>query len=121
MDRLRRTSISPCPPELSSAVHRIRGAGPGVIERPEVEEDGPSTGGSGGWIVTVYDNDVNTFDEVVMILLRATDCSLDEAQIETWEIHHLGRSVVHHGKEDECTDAAHIIAKIGIRVEVSEE
>lgn len=92
---------------------------PGTIERPEMAET--SGTGEGDWIVTVYDNDHNTWDEVINILMAATGCGLEEAEIETWEIDHLGKSVVHHGQKAECDDAAGIIAKIGIRVEVSQE
>ena len=76
---------------------------------------------SSGWIVTVFDNDTNTFDEVVEVLIRATGCTLEEAEIETWEVDQLGRSVVHHGCETECRRSAEIICQIGIRVEVSQE
>jgi len=71
--------------------------------------------------VTVFDNDHNTFVEVVDVLIRATSCTVEEAEIETWEIDELGRSVVHHGCETECRRSAAIIAEIGIRVEVSQE
>lgn len=87
---------------------------------PDLEDSTGATG-DGGWIVTVYNNDYNTWDEVVGILMRATACTLDEAQMETWEVHHLGQSVVHHGGEAECKAAADIIATIGIRVSVTQE
>ena len=76
--------------------------------------------GFGGWIVTVYNNEVNTYDEVIMILMVATGCSMDEAYMETWEIDRLGKSVVHHAAKEECEQAASIITKIGIRVQVSQ-
>lgn len=72
-------------------------------------------------IVIVYDNDRNTFEEVIDVLLRATGCSLHEAQMETWEVHHLGKSVVHHAAADECERVAAVIRTIGIRVEVRAE
>lgn len=93
---------------------------PSIIERPEIEEKGPGSGGS-QWVVTVYDNDYNSVDQVILVLMKATGCSLREAEIETWEIHHLGKSVVHFGEEEECNKAANVIAQIGIRVEVTEE
>lgn len=68
------------------------------------------------WIVVVLDNPVNTWDEVILILQKATGCSLQEAENETWEVHHTGRSVVHHGDQDECERAASIIRTIGIDV-----
>ncbi|MCW5943732.1 MAG: ATP-dependent Clp protease adaptor ClpS [Fimbriimonadaceae bacterium] len=77
--------------------------------------------GHGGWVVTVYDNDHNTVDEVIQILMAATGCPPQEAAIETWEIHNLGKSVVHHARRDECDAVAATIATIGIRTEVTEE
>jgi len=98
---------------------RLTFAAPGTIERPEVSDT--STGGAGDWIVTVYNNETNTYEEVVEILMVATGCDSEEAYMETWEIDNLGKSVVHYGVRGECDDAAVIIAQIGIRVEVSQE
>jgi ATP-dependent Clp protease adapter protein ClpS len=92
---------------------------PGTIDSPSISEGETDT--SGGWIVTVYNNDDNTPDEVIDVLMRATECNLAEAEMETWEIHHLGKSVVHHGQQQECQRAASIIARIGIKVEVTQE
>jgi len=92
---------------------------PGVLEAPEILES--QTGNGEHWIVTVYNNEYNTWDEVVHILMVATGCSEDEADMETWEVDNLGKSVVHHGDQEVCEAAAEIIAQIGIRVEVSEE
>ncbi len=91
---------------------------PGTIQRPEERID-DGTGHGGGWIVTVFNNDTNTYEQVMAILMKATGCDEQEAWIETWEIDHLGRSVVHHGGEQECLEVAVVIASIGIRVETS--
>ena len=95
-------------------------AAPGTIEKPTISED-VHEGFDSGWVVTVYNNEHNTYEEVMNILILATGCDHEEAYLETWEIDHLGCSVVHHGKEDNCRKVAEIIAKIGIRVEVSQE
>lgn len=87
---------------------------------PEVD-DAVDEGLDRGWVVTVWDNDYNTWDEVVAILMRATGCGVDEAQMETWEVDQLGKSVVHHGGEKECRRVARIISTIGIRVTVTKE
>jgi len=94
---------------------------PGTTERPEVSPGDPATGGGGTWIVTVFDNDYNSIEQVILILMKATGCCQYEAEIETWEIHNLGKSVVHHGPEEDCTSVAAVIAQIGIRVEVTSE
>lgn len=95
----------------------LRMSAPGTIQRPEVD-DGSKTRGD-RWIVTVFDNEVNTYEEVMAILMIATKCSAEEAYMEAWEVDHLGKSVVHCAGQEECANAAAIIATIGIRVEVS--
>lgn len=92
-----------------------------TIELPELHEE-PSVGsGGGGWKVTVFNNDHNTYEEVVNVLMDATGCDLDEAYIETWEVDHYGKSDVHFARQGECERIAQIIAKIGIEVEVRQE
>lgn len=73
------------------------------------------------WNVTVYNNDHNTYEEVMTVLQLATGCSVEEAYIETWEVDHLGASTVHRADEAECIRVADIIRVIGIRVEVTQE
>jgi len=92
---------------------------PGVIEKPETFHT--DTGSGDFWVVTVFNNDHNTWDEVVDILMKATGCGIDEAEMETWEIDNLGKSVVHHGDKDECEGVAEVIREIGIEVKVSAE
>jgi ATP-dependent Clp protease adapter protein ClpS len=98
----------------------IYATGPGVLENPELAHEATTEHGK-GWIVTVYNNDYNTYEQVITILMIATGCSEEEAYIEAWEVDHLGKSVVHYADEQECNDVAAIISKIGIRVEVSAE
>lgn len=78
-------------------------------------EAGPK---EGGWGVTVFNNDTNTYEEVIIVLMAATGCNSEEAYIEAWEIDHYGQCLVHRGSEEVCKAAAKVIAGIGIRVEV---
>jgi ATP-dependent Clp protease adapter protein ClpS len=91
------------------------------VMEPEIEERATDRGGGEGWIVVVFNNDHNTYEEVIHILMLATNCSQEEAEIETWEVDHLGKSVVHHADKEECERVASVIRTIGIQVEVLEE
>ncbi len=93
----------------------MSGAG---IELPEKTIEEKKVLGE-GWIVTVFNNDTNTYDEVMRVLMIATGCNSEEAYIETWEIDHFGKCVVHKACESECKKAAEVIAMIGIQVEVT--
>lgn len=75
----------------------------------------------GDWMVIVFDNDHNSYEEVIGILTTATGCTLQEAYIEAWEIDHFGKSRVHFSSEHECRHVGSVISTIGIRVEVCPE
>jgi ATP-dependent Clp protease adapter protein ClpS len=84
---------------------------------PDILTTGPGSGGR-DHIVVVHDNDFNTEEQVIQILMTATQCSPDEAAMETWEVHHLGKSVVHVAGQAECDSVAEKIRTIGITVTV---
>lgn len=107
-------------PEISFEEFALPLTNTTVIERPEIADSDTATG-RGEWIVTVFNNDYNTYDQVIGILVVATRCSMDEAYMETWEVDNLGKSVVHQASEDECQKVAAVISTIGIRVDVSKE
>lgn len=89
----------------------------GIVLPERIAEEKKALGE--GWIVTVFDNETNTYDEVMRVLMIATGCNSEEAYIETWEIDHYGQCVVHKASETECKKAAEVIAMIGIRVEAT--
>lgn len=91
-----------------------------TVEAPKTEH-GCQVQAGRDYIVVVFDNEFNSFEEVTFILMLATGCPPNEAEMETWEIHHLGKSVVHNAREQECMRVAEIISTIGIRVEVVKE
>ncbi len=106
---------------LSATVLVIVSSAGVELPQQDLAADDSTVDSRSHWIVVVYDNDFNTVDQVIRILITATKCSIAEAEIETWEVHHLGKSVVHHGDRPECERVAGIIRTIGIRVEVVEE
>lgn len=88
---------------------------PGTLDLPDL---GYSTQLDREYMVTVFNNDTNTYEEVITILMLATNCDSEEAYMEAWEIDHLGQSTVHLADRETCESVAGIISKIGIRVEV---
>lgn len=75
----------------------------------------------GRWMVTIFNNDVTPFDDVIRALIHATGCDAQEAAIEAWEAHHLGKAPVHFASQTECQTAAEIIYAVGVKTEVSPE
>ena len=89
-----------------------------TIQAPETL-DGAT--GRGRWMTVIFDNDDNSMEEVVEILMRATRCGEEEAEIEMWEAHTFGKAPVHFGSREECEGAALVIGSIGVETEVAPE
>ena len=79
----------------------------------------PGTG-QGDYCVIIFNNNTNSFYEVIHILQVATGCPYEEAEMETWEAHHRGQAYVHFADREECDRVASIISSIGVRTEVCE-
>jgi ATP-dependent Clp protease adaptor protein ClpS len=75
----------------------------------------------GRWMVVMFNNDTNSMDEVMDILIYATQCDEQEAFIEMWEAHTFGKASVHFASKSECDTVATLISSIGVRTEVSKE
>jgi len=76
---------------------------------------------NGRWMVVIYNNDYNTFEEVIEVLMKATGCSLDKAFMSAWEAHTFGKAPAHFADRDECEIVAAMISVIGVRTEVRPE
>jgi ATP-dependent Clp protease adaptor protein ClpS len=87
---------------------------------PEIVPEDTSSG-TDGWMCVIYDNEYNTLDEVVVILMAATGCCYEEAYCEMWEAHTFGKANCHYGSEAECRRVADTISAIGVRTEVCKE
>ncbi len=72
-------------------------------------------------MVVLFNDDVTPYDLVVATLILATDCTEEEAELETREAHHCGRATVHYAGREECLEAVEIITRVGIKAEVRKE
>lgn len=86
--------------------------------QPELLDNGTKTG---RWMVVIYNNESNSFEQVIDVLIRATGCDVQEAYIETWEAHTYGKAPVHFAAREECDAAAALIGSIGVKTEVRPE
>lgn len=93
---------------------------PGVLGIPGLyEEDDVRDGADirGPWIVILYNCDCHTFEDVEVILQKATGCSLEDAQAIAIEVDTRGRAICFSGTQEECDRVAKIIASIRLQVE----
>ena len=85
---------------------------PGIIQ--DIQE-------TGEYVVVIYNNDSNSYDQVIAVLMHATECDLQEASLETWEADTFGSAKVHFAAQCECKHVARIVSSIGVKTEVRKE
>lgn len=72
---------------------------------------------SGPWIVILYNDEEHTYDDVIMILQKATGCSEEDGYAIAFEVDTKGRAICFSGTQEECERVAKIIASIRLQVE----
>jgi ATP-dependent Clp protease adaptor protein ClpS len=72
--------------------------------------------------VIVHNNDFNTFDEVIKILMKAVPgITFEQAVAYTYEIHNSGAAVPYTGPKEQAEAVAGVIRTIGIKVTVERD
>lgn len=88
---------------------------PDVVEviEEEVEErlDMP-------WRVILYNDDIHTFDEVIMQLIKATGCSMSQAKAFAFQAHMKGKASVFEGTFEECFRVQGVLREIQLVTEI---
>lgn len=81
--------------------------------------DIPSTVVIEPWNVILLNDDWHTFDEVILQLMKATNCPRKKAEEITWEAHIKGEAICFSGPRERCEHVASILEEIdlGVRVE----
>jgi ATP-dependent Clp protease adapter protein ClpS len=88
-----------------------------VIDRVEEEKE---TERGLPWYVILYNDDVHTFDEVILQVQKATGVSLRTAFEITLEAHTMGRAVCFRGSLQDCERVAAILRQIQLHVEINQ-
>lgn len=73
------------------------------------------------YLVTVFNNDYNTFEEVIFIIQKAIHCSHEVAEHIAWEIHNKGQADVMIAPYVPALKAARLIRTIGLKVTIQKE
>jgi ATP-dependent Clp protease adapter protein ClpS len=68
------------------------------------------------WNVVLLNDDVHTFEEVIIQLIKATRCSIEAAQAITWDVHSKGEAVCYSGPKERCELVASILEEIDLRI-----
>lgn len=100
-------------PRLDTSPEHDEEGGVLTVERP----DEPGSTGS-NYRVILYNDNTHSIDEVVMQLMKATGCEVEEAAHITIEAHLKGRAVCFKGEREKCHKVARVLREIRLQCEV---
>lgn len=98
-------------------------AGPAAPVAPDVdvlvEEDvADETRLGHPWRVVLYDDDIHTFDDVIVQLRKATGCTEEQAARHAWTVHTEGKDVVFEGEFFDCLRVQGVLHEIQLVTEI---
>lgn len=106
-------AMPPSPPRLASQTPPP--AAPDVeVREEEVTEERLET----PWRVILYNDDVHTFEEVIVQLVKATGCSAEQAERHAWTVHTEGKDCVFEGTFEACFRVQGILREIQLITEI---
>jgi len=70
------------------------------------------------WKVVLYNDNIHTFDEVILQLQKALGCSAQRAENIAFEAHNRGKAVAYSGEFNECFRVMGVLREIQLVVEI---
>ncbi len=86
----------------------------GIIE-PDQEVD---TDVNTAYKVILYNDNDHTFDEVIVQLIKAINCSFERARAFAFEVHVKGKALVHTGSMQSCLKVSSILEEIALHTQI---
>jgi ATP-dependent Clp protease adapter protein ClpS len=77
----------------------------------QVELDNP-------WQVVLFNDEVHSFDEVILQIQKATGYALERAVELTIRVHEKGKALIYVGSKEKCERVSAILQKIRLIVQV---
>ncbi len=68
--------------------------------------------------VVLYNDDVHSFDEVIIQLIKALHCSIAQAQRFAFEAHVRGKSIIYTGDLSKCLQITSVLDEIELNTEI---
>lgn len=70
------------------------------------------------WRVVLYDDDIHTFDDVIVQVVKATGCTAERAARHAWTVHTEGKDCVYTGEFFECLRIQGVLREIELVTEI---
>ncbi len=72
------------------------------------------------WMTLLFNDEVHSFDEVILQIQKATGYSLERAVELTLQVHQNGKAAVYIGPKEKCDRVAAILDQIHLITQVEE-
>jgi ATP-dependent Clp protease adaptor protein ClpS len=93
-------------------------AGPNLPQVEVLEEEATEERLDAPWRVILYNDDIHSFDEVILQLIKATGCSTAQAEKYAWQVHTEGKAAVFEGSFEECFRVQGVLREIQLVTEI---
>ena len=70
------------------------------------------------WKVILYNDEIHTFDEVILQLIKATGCSSEDAKRIAYKVDAVGKAVAYEGTFEECFRVQGVLREIQLVTEI---
>jgi len=71
--------------------------------------------------VVLYNDEIHTFDEVIVQLIKAVGCSFKEARSFAFEVHVKGKAIVFTGDLPVCLKVTSVLEEIALHTQILSE
>jgi ATP-dependent Clp protease adaptor protein ClpS len=68
--------------------------------------------------VVLFNDEVHTFDEVILQLMKAVRCTQARAEALAWEVHNNGKAIVYAGELVRCMEVSHVLEEIKLMTQI---
>jgi ATP-dependent Clp protease adapter protein ClpS len=68
--------------------------------------------------VILFNDDIHTFDEVAIQLMKAINCTPEQGYGYAWEIHTKGKANVFEGEMGDCLRVSAILEEINLHTQI---
>ena len=66
----------------------------------------------------LFNDEVHTFEEVIVQIIKATGCDTARAEALTWEVHSRGKAIVYTGELTKCLQVTSVLEEIELMTQV---
>ena len=70
------------------------------------------------WRVILFNDDIHTFDEVIVQLIKATRCTKKDAERIAWTVHTVGKAQAYEGSFEDCLRVQGVLREIQLVTEI---